>query len=184
MWLASVLLALVPAAGPADASVLVTVNKATQRMTVSVDGRPLYSWPVSTGMRGHATPAGTFRPFRMEEEHYSEEWDDAPMPHSIFFTAAGHAIHGSNATRHLGSPASHGCIRISPANATKLFALVKSEGMSSTKVVVTGEPARVTQRRRAPQRQARVRSPSGSYDRAYGSTDAEYVTGPASSGLW
>jgi hypothetical protein len=104
MWLASVLLALVPAAGPADASVLVTVNKATQRMTVSVDGRPLYSWPVSTGMRGHATPAGTFRPFRMEEEHYSEEWDDAPMPHSIFFTAAGHAIHGSNATRHLGSP--------------------------------------------------------------------------------
>ena len=78
-----------------------TVNKATQRMTVLVDGETRYSWPVSTGMKGYATPAGTFRPFRLEEEHYSKEWDDAPMPHSIFFTPAGHAIHGSNATRRL-----------------------------------------------------------------------------------
>ena len=60
------------------------------------------------------------------------------MPHSIFFTPAGHAIHGSNATRRLGSPASHGCIRIAPANAAKLFALVSAEGLSNTKVVVTG----------------------------------------------
>src|SRR5215207_5180760 len=77
-----------------------------QRMTVSVDGETRYSWPVSTGMKGYATPAGSFRPFRLEEEHYSKEWDDAPMPHSIFFTPAGHAIHGSNAIRRLGSPAS------------------------------------------------------------------------------
>src|SRR5829696_5369853 len=83
-----------------------------QRMTVLVDGETRYSWPVSTGMKGYATPAGTFRPFRLEEEHYSKEWDDAPMTHSIFFTPAGHAIHGSNATRRLGSPASHGCIRV------------------------------------------------------------------------
>jgi len=179
------LLALVLLGGPALANVLVTVNKTTQRMTVSVDGRPLYSWPVSTGMRGHSTPVGSFRPFRMEVEHYSEEWDDAPMPHSIFFTAAGHAIHGSNAIRHLGSPASHGCIRISTSNATKLFALVKSEGMSRTKVVVTGgEPTRIAQRRQAPRRQARVGSPSGSYDQDYGRTDAEYLTGVASSGRW
>src|SRR4051794_38447749 len=157
MWMASVFLALAPVAGPADASVLVTINKTAQRMTVSVDGRPLYSWPVSTGMRGHATPVGSFRPFRMEVEHYSEEWDDAPMPHSIFFTAAGHAIHGSNATRHLGSPASHGCIRISASNAAKLFALVKAEGMSATRVVVTGsEPARTAQRARFLRPQARL----------------------------
>ena len=96
-----VLAATVALSGPATASVLVTVNKATQRMTVLVDGETRYSWPVSTGMKGYATPAGTFRPFRLEEEHYSKEWDDAPMPHSIFFTPAGHAIHGSNATRRL-----------------------------------------------------------------------------------
>ena len=132
-----VLAATVALSGTATASVLVTVNKATQRMTVLVDGETRYSWPVSTGMKGYATPAGTFRPFRLEEEHYSKEWDDAPMPHSIFFTPAGHAIHGSNATRRLGSPASHGCIRVSPANAAKLFALVSAEGLSNTKVVVT-----------------------------------------------
>ena len=66
-----------------------TVNKATQRMTVSVDGETRYSWPVSTGMKGYATPAGSFRPFCLEEEHYSKVWDEAPMPHSIFFTPAG-----------------------------------------------------------------------------------------------
>ena len=77
-----VLAATVALSGTATASVLVTVNKATQRMTVSVDGETRYSWPVSTGMKGYATPAGSFRPFRLEEEHYSKEWDDAPMPHS------------------------------------------------------------------------------------------------------
>jgi lipoprotein-anchoring transpeptidase ErfK/SrfK len=178
------LLALVSLSSPAPASVLVTVNKTSQRMTVSVDGKPLYSWPVSTGMRGHATPAGSFRPFRMEVEHYSAEWDDAPMPHSIFFTGAGHAIHGSNATRHLGSPASHGCIRISPSNASKLFALVESEGMSNTKVVVTGgEPTRMAQRARPSRPQARLRS-RPDYDQGYAEPDFEYVTGPTSSSVW
>jgi len=155
-----VLAATVALSGTATASVLVTVNKATQRMTVSVDGETRYSWPVSTGMKGYATPAGSFRPFRLEEEHYSKEWDDAPMPHSIFFTPAGHAIHGSNAIRRLGSPASHGCIRISPANAAKLFALVRAEGLSNTKVVVSaGEVSRVAKRQTRPARPARLREP-------------------------
>ena len=153
-----VLAATVALTGTATASVLVTVNKATQRMTVLVDGETRYSWPVSTGMKGYATPAGTFRPFRLEEEHYSKEWDDAPMPHSIFFTPAGHAIHGSNATRRLGSPASHGCIRIAPANAAKLFALVSAEGLSNTKVVVTGgQVGRVARGRTRQARPPRLR---------------------------
>ena len=57
----------------------------------------------------------------MERDHYSKEWDDAPMPHSIFFTTRGHAIHGSFDTKRLGSPASHGCVRLAPANAKRLF---------------------------------------------------------------
>jgi lipoprotein-anchoring transpeptidase ErfK/SrfK len=116
---------------PAAASVVVTINKATQRMTVTVDGQAHYSWPVSTGTKGYATPTGTFRPFRLEKEHYSREWDDAPMPHSIFFTAAGHAIHGTTAIRRLGSPASHGCVRLAPSHAAKLFWLVQSEGLGN-----------------------------------------------------
>jgi hypothetical protein len=120
------------------AEVHVSINKTTQRMTVSVDGQERYSWPVSTGMSGYATPAGSFTPSRLAKEHYSKEWDDAPMPHSIFFTDAGHAIHGSLAVRQLGSPASHGCVRLAPANAGTLFKLVEAEGLGNTRIEVTG----------------------------------------------
>jgi len=51
---------------PATAGVVVTINKATQRMTVAIDGEARYSWPVSTGTKGYATPSGAFRPFRLE----------------------------------------------------------------------------------------------------------------------
>jgi hypothetical protein len=122
----------------ADAAVLVTVDKSTQHMTVSVDGQPRYTWPVSTGKGGYDTPAGKFKAFRMERDHYSKEWDDAPMPHSIFFTTKGHAIHGSFDTKRLGSPASHGCVRLAPANAKTLFELVEREGVLNTTVVLTG----------------------------------------------
>jgi len=39
----------------------------------------LYTWPVSTGMSDYDTPTGEFQPFRMERDHFSREWDDAPM---------------------------------------------------------------------------------------------------------
>ena len=74
----------------------------------------------------------------MEAEHFSKEWDDAPMPHSVFFTKQGHAIHGSFDTKRLGSPASHGCVRLSPTNAAKLFSLVQQEGLPNTQVMLTG----------------------------------------------
>lgn len=125
-------------AGPAQAAVLVTIDKSVQQMTVSVDGRPLYQWPVSTGKGGYDTPNGKFKAFRMERDHYSKEWDEAPMPFSIFFTQKGHAIHGSLDTKRLGSPASHGCVRLLPANAEKLFQLVEQEGVLNTTVVLSG----------------------------------------------
>jgi hypothetical protein len=125
---------------PARADILINIDKSAQRMTVSVDGAPRYTWPVSTGKAGHDTPAGEFQPFRMERDHFSREWDDAPMPHSIFFTQVGHAIHGSYDVRHLGSAASHGCVRLAPANATILYKLVREQGMKNTRVVLTGEP--------------------------------------------
>jgi hypothetical protein len=124
---------------PARADVLIRVDKSAQVMTVTVDGSQLYAWPVSTGAPGYDTPSGEFKPFRMEAEHYSQEWDDAPMPHSIFFTQEGHAIHGSGHVKNLGRPASHGCVRLEPKNATILFALVRHEKMANTRVVLTGE---------------------------------------------
>jgi hypothetical protein len=125
-------------APPASAMLLITIDKANQRMIVAKDEVPLYDWPVSTGQRGYDTPNGVYQPFRMEKDHYSREWDDAPMPHSIFFTMEGHAIHGSYHVKRLGSPASHGCVRISPQNAGILWKLVRAEKMANTRVVLTG----------------------------------------------
>src|SRR6201999_3225137 len=106
----------------------------------AVDGVEKYRWPVSTGIPSRETPNGTFRAFRMEEEHYSKEFDDAPMPHSIFFTKIGHAIHGTESEGRLGTPASHGCVRLSRANASTLYALGEGQGVLNTTVTLTGSP--------------------------------------------
>jgi len=124
-------------AGAARASVLVSIDKSTQRMSVSVDGVPRYHWAVSTGRAGYGTPSGTYRPQRMERTWFSKEYYNSPMPHSIFFHG-GYAIHGSYEIHRLGGPASHGCIRLHPANAATLFAVVKQRGMSDTTIVVSG----------------------------------------------
>jgi hypothetical protein len=126
-------------AQPAHANVMVIIDKSTQKMTVTVDGEDRYTWPVSTGRPGYDTPSGEFQPFRMERDHFSREWDDAPMPNSVFFTKIGHAIHGTFDAKNLGRPASHGCVRLSRENAATLFALVKDEGVFNTRVKLTGD---------------------------------------------
>lgn len=75
--------------------VLITIDKTRQRMTVLVDGTEQYDWPVSTGRAGYSTPSGAFTPTSMNEVWYSKQWDNSPMPHSIFFMKDGHAIHGN-----------------------------------------------------------------------------------------
>src|SRR3979490_2727490 len=126
------------ASSAAQAKVAITVDKDNQQMTVAVDGVERYHWPVSSGLPSYETPNGSFRTFRMEEDHYSKEFDDAPMPPSTFFTKIGHAIHGTDFEGRLGSPASHGCVRLSKANASTLYALVQSEGVLNTTVTLTG----------------------------------------------
>jgi hypothetical protein len=124
---------------PARADIVVNIDKTTQRMTVAVDGTPRYDWPVSTGRAGYDTPNGTFKINRMDADHLSQEWDNAPMPHSMFFDMRGHAIHGFFDVKHLGLPVSHGCVRISPDHAAELYKLVEAEGMKETKVIVSGQ---------------------------------------------
>ena len=156
----------------APAALLIKVDKSAQTLTVTRDGQTLHAWPVSTGKTGYATPSGSFTTFRMEAEHFSKEWDDAPMPHSVFFTKQGHAIHGSFDTKRLGSPASHGCVRLAPANAAKLFSLVQQEGLPNTQVLLTGSEQVALDRaklrrlangeRRPSDRQTDSESPTGS----------------------
>lgn len=119
----------------AQADILITVSKADQRVSVDVDGAERYRWPVSTGRSGYATPAGSFRPIRLERSWYSRKYDWAPMPHSIFFYK-GYAMHGTVEERRLGRAASHGCVRLSRANASTLFALLRERGKSSTRIEV------------------------------------------------
>jgi lipoprotein-anchoring transpeptidase ErfK/SrfK len=117
--------------------ILIVVSKPTQIMTVTVDGHMRYRWRVSTGATHYSTPDGSYTPFRMELMHYSREWDNAGMPHAIFFTQRGHSIHGSDHPG-LGTAVSHGCVRLTLSNAATLYQLVKSVGMAKTKVVVSG----------------------------------------------
>ena len=144
-----------------QAAVQINIDKDNQTITVAVDGVEKYRWPVSSGLPSYETPNGSFKAFRMEEDHYSREWDDAPMPHSIFFTKKGHAIHGTDVVKRLGNPASHGCVRLSRANAATLFELVKAEGVLNTTVTLTGSSrvalARGPQREVAATREAEPR---------------------------
>ena len=117
--------------GYAEAGVVARVSLSGQRMDVIVDGRPRYSWPVSTARAGYRTPTGTFKPQALAVWHRSTIYSGSPMPHSIFFHG-GYAIHGSYETRYLGRPASHGCVRLHPSNAATLFSLVRQYGSGNT----------------------------------------------------
>src|SRR6516164_1456718 len=127
-----------PGTKKGGSAVVINIDKTKQEMTVLVDGIEKYHWPVSTGRAGYSTPSGTYTATSMNEIWYSKQWDNSPMPHSIFFMKDGHAVHGSYEVKNLGKPASHGCVRISPENATTLYALVEENGLENTQVVLTG----------------------------------------------
>ena len=117
------------------ASVIARVDKSSQTMTIYHHGKVIGEWPVSTARAGKVTPSGTWTAKSMKRYHRSSRYNNAPMPYSIFYN--GHfAIHGTNHVKRLGRPASAGCIRLHPANAAKLFNLVKSEGLGNMRVVV------------------------------------------------
>jgi len=165
----------------AQAAVQITIDKSAQQMTVEKDGRPLYHWPVSTGRAGFDTPSGKFKAFRMERDHFSKEWDDAPMPFSIFFTQKGHAIHGYLDTKNIGRPASHGCVRLTKANAEKLYELVQEDGVLNTTVILTGQTpsgAPAVAKRRLPRSdeldESYVQQQRPAYGPRYGSNQPAY----------
>lgn len=126
-------------------SLKISVDLTSQRMSVREHGKVIHSWPISSGRSGFATITGNFRPLWMTPMHYSRKYDNAPMPNAIFFKG-GFAIHATYATGLLGRPASHGCIRLAPSNARRLYGLVQSHGRQQTAISVYGtarEPAPV-----------------------------------------
>lgn len=124
---------------PPEPTLLLSADLGAQRVVVTEHAVVKHTWPISSGTSGYRTPTGTFRPTWTDRMHYSRQWDWAPMPYAVFFNR-GVAFHATYATGRLGRPASHGCVRLSPANARALYNLVHKHGLKLTKVVVHGAP--------------------------------------------
>jgi hypothetical protein len=98
--------------------VMAIVSLRSQRITVYDAKGWILRAPVSSGTKGRETPAGIFSVIQKVEEHYSNLYDDAFMPHMQRITWSGIALHGGVLP---GRPASHGCIRLPFDFAEQLF---------------------------------------------------------------
>jgi hypothetical protein len=102
--------------------VTVLVNLRDQRAYVYRDGRRIAVTTVSTGRRGHDTPVGVFPITGKAKVHYSNRYNNAPMPYMQRLTDWGHALHAGDVRPY---PASHGCIRLPKEFARRLFELTE-----------------------------------------------------------
>lgn len=152
-----------PKPKPLTPTLVATVDLTRQRMHVKINGVNKYSWKISSGRSGYRTPTGTYRPQWMNRMHYSKQYDNAPMPHSVFFHR-GYAVHATYATGRLGAPASHGCIRLSPRNARTFFNLVKKHKMARTRISLHGvakdRPVYAKRKRKKKTRKYAYKNPS------------------------
>ncbi len=121
---------------PLPAAIVVHVSIGSQSMVVDVNGSPEGHWAISSARAGYHTPRGSYRVTRTAKVYYSKKYDNSPMPNSVFFYG-GYAIHGTYHVASLGRPASHGCVRLAPANAATLYAWVQEYGPSRTRVIIS-----------------------------------------------
>ena len=115
--------------------VIARVDLSSQTMTVIHRGVERYRWKVSTARRGKVTPTGRWTAKWLARHHRSSRYNNAPMPHSIFYSG-NFAIHGTDQVSKLGRPASAGCIRLHPDNAAVLFRITKQAGLDNMLVEV------------------------------------------------
>jgi lipoprotein-anchoring transpeptidase ErfK/SrfK len=96
--------------------IAISIDKQTMRV---FDANGLFAESkVSTGMKGHETPTGVFSIIQKNKWHKSNIYSNAPMPYMQRVTWSGIALHAGALP---GYPASHGCIRLPMAFATKLW---------------------------------------------------------------
>ena len=124
---------------PPAITLVAKIDLTTQRVVVTENGKPKYTWSISSGAEGFNTPVGTFQPEWTSKLWFSKKYDNAPMPHAVFFKS-GAAIHATQAIGSLGRPASHGCVRLAPANAAIFYGLVQRHGLVHTRISVFGTP--------------------------------------------
>ncbi len=147
-------------AAPADAAMRIRVDLAAQRLEATTPAGETVTWKISTGRRGYETPTGRFGVMRMEADHYSDEYDQAPMPYAIFFSPRGLAIHGTS-ERGLGRPLSHGCVRLAIPHARQLFGWVEQHGAT---IEITGDAGQSSTAHRDAERPRAPRPPPATLD--------------------
>ena len=123
-----------PAALQSQGPLIAVVSTGSQRVTFYDRNGVVVSSPVSTGRSGFETPHGVFSIIERKEEHFSNIYDDAPMPFMQRITWSGVALHAGSLP---GYPASHGCIRLPHSFAERLFKLTKI----NTRVIIVGRDA-------------------------------------------
>jgi len=125
-----------PKIPPPPPIVVAQINVSSQNLFLTVNGWPVGYWAVSTAGIGYHTPRGTFQVQRLAKVWFSKKYDNSPMPNSVFFDG-GIAIHGTYHLKALGHPVSHGCVRLAPQNAERLYDLVEQYGRTRTRIIVT-----------------------------------------------
>ena len=98
------------------------VSLSDQHITIYDAQGPILRAPVSSGQTGYETPVGIYSILQKKAEHYSNRYDDAPMPFMQRITWSGIALHAGALP---GYPASHGCIRMPYGFAERLFDVTK-----------------------------------------------------------
>jgi hypothetical protein len=110
----------------------IVVSIPRQMLFVLDDGRLIAASSVSTGRRGHSTPTGAFTVLQKKKKHFSNLYDNAPMPFMQRLTWGGVALHAGHIP---GYPASHGCIRLPREFAQQLYGMTRI----GNRVVVAGD---------------------------------------------
>lgn len=107
----------------------IDINLAKQQLSIFENGARLGTYKVSTGKKGMATPTGTFHVLAKRGRAWSKKYK-LFMPDFMLFTTQGHGIHElpewpngyKEGANHLGTPVSHGCVRLGVGPAAKVYA--------------------------------------------------------------
>ncbi len=97
----------------------VVISKKNQKLFYFSDGKLEFALTCSTGLPGYDLAAGRYEVYSRQRKHWSRKYE-VMMPYSLFFHR-GYAVHATTVIHRLGTPASHGCIRLHPKDARMLY---------------------------------------------------------------
>lgn len=139
----------VPAPAQSAAPIRLDLNIPTLRLLVYEGDEVLRSYPVSVGLMGHDTPTGEYTVDHAEwnpwwrppardwakDEKITPPGPNNPMGRVKLFFAPLYFIHGTPNAASIGTPASHGCVRMKNSDVIALARLLHERGGAS----VTGK---------------------------------------------